>query len=154
MLPGLTRIDDAPYPGAYRRPFPFLSGGGGLASSLPDMVALIRALLPGGATLLKPETIAMMMTNQLPEGVWIKFQGVGVIKGMGFGLAGALTMQPSPHGPKDGAGEFHWGGIAGTQWWISPRANLAALQMTQRRMAFLHPFALEFRKLVYAATGH
>ena len=43
MKPGLTRADDAPYPGAYVRPFPRQNGGTGLVSTLPDMVALIRA---------------------------------------------------------------------------------------------------------------
>ena len=52
MKPGLTRADNYPYPGAYLRPIPRLSGGGGLVSTLPDMVALIRSLLPGGPTLL------------------------------------------------------------------------------------------------------
>ena len=73
MKPGLTRTDDAPYPGAYLRPVPRLNGGGGLVSTLPDMVALVRSLLPGGPTLLKPDTIALMMTNQLPRGVWMRF---------------------------------------------------------------------------------
>jgi CubicO group peptidase (beta-lactamase class C family) len=39
MKPGLKRTDDSPYPGAYLRPVPRLSGGGGLVSTLPDMVA-------------------------------------------------------------------------------------------------------------------
>lgn len=42
MKPGLVRADDSPYPGAYLRPFPRLSGGSGLVSTLPDRVALIR----------------------------------------------------------------------------------------------------------------
>ena len=41
MKPGLTRTDDLPYPGAYLRPVPMLSGGSGLVSTLPDMVALV-----------------------------------------------------------------------------------------------------------------
>ena len=77
MKPGLTRTDNAPYPGAYLRPVPRLNGGGGLVSTLPDMVALIRSLLPGGPTLLKPETIALMMTNQLPDGLWMRFADDG-----------------------------------------------------------------------------
>ena len=77
MKPGLTRTDNSPWPGAYLRPEPWLSGGGGLVSSLPDMVALVRSLLPGGPTLLKPETIAQMMTNQLPDGVWMRFADDG-----------------------------------------------------------------------------
>jgi CubicO group peptidase (beta-lactamase class C family) len=153
MKPGLTRTDDAPYPKAYLQPFPRLSGGGGLVSSLPDMVALLRSLLPGGPTLLKPETIAQMMANQLPEGTWIRFPTLGEIAGKAFGLAGALTLAPSSLEPKGSIGEFQWGGIAGTHWWISPKANLAGLLMTQRQIAFWHPFSFEFKQLVYRATG-
>jgi hypothetical protein len=51
MKPGLTRSDDYPYPGAYLRPVARLSGGGGLVSSLPEMVSLVRSLLPGGPAL-------------------------------------------------------------------------------------------------------
>lgn len=153
LKPGLTRTDEAPYPQAYLRPFPRQSGGGGLVSTLPDMVALVRSLLPGGPTLLKPETIAMMMTNQLAEGVWIRFPQTGEVRGKGYGLAGAVTLAPSELEPAEAAGEFQWGGIAGTHWWISPRRNLAALLMTQRQMAFWHPYSFEFRQLVYRATG-
>ena len=96
MKPGLTRTDNSPWPGAYLRPEPWLSGGGGLVSSLPDMVALVRSLLPGGPTLLKPETIAQMMTNQLPDGVWMRFADDGRAVGKGYGLAGAVTVQPAP----------------------------------------------------------
>lgn len=153
MKPGLTRTDDAPYPQAYLRPFPRLSGGGGLVSTLPDMVALMRSLLPGGPTLLKPKTIALMMTNQLPEGTWIRFPQLGEIQGKAFGLAGALTLTPSSVDPEGSSGEFQWGGIAGTHWWISPKTNLAGLLMTQRQMAFWHPFSFEFKQLVYRAVG-
>jgi CubicO group peptidase (beta-lactamase class C family) len=153
MKPGLARIDDSPYPGAYLRAVPRLSGGGGLVSSLPDTLALLRSLLPGGSTLLKPETIALMMTNQLPDGVRIQFPGIGVIEGKAFGLGGSLTLAPSSLEPKSSVGEFQWGGIAGTHWWISPQANLAALLMTQRRMAFWHPFSFEFKQLVYQAVA-
>lgn len=152
LKPGLTRTDDAPYPQAYRRPFPRLSGGGGLVSSLPDQIALIRALLPGGPTLLKPETIAAMMTNQLPEGQWINFLGQGQIRGKGFGLSGAVTLTPSSIDPPASTGELQWGGIAGTHWWISPRNNLAGLVMAQRQMAFWHPFSFDLKRRVYAAV--
>jgi CubicO group peptidase (beta-lactamase class C family) len=152
MKPGLSRTDDSPYPGAYLRPVPRLNGGGGLVSTLPDMVALIRGLLPGGASLLKPETMALMMTNQLPDGMWIRFPIVGELRGRGFGLAGALISEPSPLDHRDATGELFWGGYAGTQWWISPRANVAGLMMTQRQMAFLHPFAFEFKRLAYEAV--
>jgi CubicO group peptidase (beta-lactamase class C family) len=150
MKPGLTRADDAPYPGAYLRPFPRQNGGAGLVSTLPDMVALVRSLLPSGQMLLKPETIELMMTNQLPENVWMRFAAYGELKGKGYGLAGALILEPSAFDHQDARGELFWGGRAGTQWWISPRKNTAGLIMAQREMG--HPFVVEFKRLVYEAV--
>ncbi|WP_371126045.1 hypothetical protein [Bradyrhizobium sp.] len=80
-----------------------------------------------------------MMTNQLPGGVWMRFPMTGELVGKGYGLAGALTLRPSPLDHGDAAGEFWWGGVAGTQWWISPKTGVAGLLMTQRQMAFFHP---------------
>jgi len=151
MKPGLTRADALPYPDAYLRPFPRQAGGAGLVSTLPDMVALVRSLLPGGRTLLKSDTIKLMMTNQLPEGVWIRFPAFGEIRGRGHGLAGALILEPSAFDHQDAKGELFWGGRAGTQWWISPGNNTAGLIMAQREGAFAHPFAVEFKRLAYEA---
>ena len=152
MKPGLTRADALPYPGAYLRPFSRQAGGAGLVSTLPDMVALIRSLLPGGPTLLKPDTIELMMTNQLPEGVSIRFPAYGEIRGRGHGLAGALILEPSAFDHQDARGELFWGGRAGTQWWISPGKNTAGLIMAQREAGFAHPFAVEFKRLAYEAV--
>jgi len=152
MKPGLTRIDHLPYPGAYLKPFPLLSGGGGLVSTMPDMVALIRSLLSGGPTLLKPETLALLTNNQLADGVSLRFAMMGELKGKAHGLAGGLILQPSPIDHPDSQGEIYWGGVAGTQWWISPKRNLAGVMMAQRQMAFIHPFSFEFKRLAYEAV--
>jgi len=150
--PGLTRIDDQPFPQAYLKPFPFLSGGGGLVTTMPDMLALVRALLPGGETLLKPETIRQMMTNQLPDGETIRFATLGPIPGRGFGLGASVTFAPMPFDPPNSTGEFQWGGVAGTHWWICPGADTAGVLMAQREMAFWNPFFGEFKRLAYAAA--
>jgi len=152
MKPGLTRTDNAPFPGAYLHPIARLNGGGGLVSTLHDMVALIRSLLPGGPTLLKPETIALMMTNQLPDGQWIRFAMMGEQPGKAHGLAGGIIQTPSKFDHPDASGEFYWGGVAGTQWWISPKRNMAGVMMAQRQMAFVHPFSFEFKRLAYEAV--
>ena len=143
---GLKRQDDSPYPGAYLKPVARLSGGSGLVSSLPDMLALMRSFMPGGLTLLSPETRALMMRNHLPNGVGIAFPGVGCLPNKGFGLGGAVILQPSSMDPAGSTGEFEWGGIAGTQWWISPRHNVAGITMAQRQMSFWHPYSFEFKK--------
>lgn len=153
MKPGLFRIDDKPYPQAYRRPFPRLSGGGGLVTTMPDMLALVRALLPGPDMLLKPDTIKQMTTNQLPEGDIIRFATRGSMPGKGFGLGGAVTFAPTRIDPPNSTGEFQWGGVAGTHWWICPQANTAGVLMAQRELAFWNPFFFEFKRLAYEAAG-
>jgi len=152
MKPGLSRMDNSPFPGAYLNPIPRHSGGGGLVTSMPDMVALIRSLLPGGRALLKPETIAQMMSNQLPEGQWIRFATLGEQPGRAFSLAGGLILKPGPFDHADAAGELYWGGVGGTQWWISPSRNMAGVMMAQRYMSFTHPFSFEFKRLAYEAV--
>src|SRR3954464_4473792 len=152
MKPGLTRKDNEPFPGANLQPIARLSGGGGLVSTLPDMVALIRSLLPGGKTLLKPETIAQMLTSQLPDGQWIRFALMGEQVGKAYTLAGGLIVKPTPFDHPDASGEIYWGGVAGTQWWISPRHNMAGVMMAQRHMSFVHPFSFEFKRLAYDAV--
>ena len=154
MQPGLSRLDKIPWRNAYLEPVAWLSGGGGLATTLPDTVALLRSFLPGGKAVLRPETIALMMHNQLPEGCTIHFAAAGSIPGTGFGLGGAVTFAPSPLDPPASRGEFHWGGLAGTHWWISPHTGLAGVLMAQRHMGFWHPFSAEFRRLAYSAAGY
>ena len=100
--------------------------------------------------MLKPDTIELMMANQLPEGVWIRFAAYGELAGKGHGLAGALILEPSAFDHPDARGELWWGGRAGTQWWISPATNSAGLIMAQRE--FVHPFAVEFKRLAYEAV--
>jgi len=151
--PGLWRIDELPYPQAYRKPFARLSGGGGLVTTLPDMLALVRALLPGPDMLLKPETVRLMMTNQLDDGQTIRFATLGPIPGKAFGLGGAVTVAPSPLDPPNSTGEFQWGGVAGTHWWICPQTNMAGVLMAQRQMGYWNPFFFEFKRLAYEAAG-
>ena len=109
MKPGLTRTDNAPFPGAYLHPVARLNGGGGLVSTMPDMVALIRSLLPSGKTLLKPETIAQIMTNQLPDGQWIRFALMGEQVGKAHTLAGGLIVNPTPFDHPDASSELYLG---------------------------------------------
>ncbi|WP_339938812.1 serine hydrolase domain-containing protein [Undibacterium luofuense] len=150
---GLRRLDKSPYPGAFLQPVARLSGGGGLVSSMHDMLALMRSFLSGGETVLKPESITLMMQNHLPAGQGISFPGVGDVPNKGFGLGGAVTLYPTESDPPGSQDEFEWGGIAGTHWWISPRHNLAGVLMTQRLMSFWHPFSFDFKRLAYRGAG-
>jgi len=152
LKPGLTRVDEGPFASVCLRPVARLSGGGGLYSSLPDTITFMRSLIPGGPTLLKPETLAMMMRSHLPEQTWVGFPKP--VQGKAFGLGGAVTLAASSIDPPDSIDEFQWGGMAGTHWWINPRLGIAGIVMAQRDTAFWHPFSFEMKRQAYKAlTG-
>jgi CubicO group peptidase (beta-lactamase class C family) len=152
--PGLLRADDKPYPGAYVHKLPRESGGGGLVSTLDDSVRLIQSLLPGGPMLLRPATVELMFSNQLPGGLCVQFPNVPLQPGWRFGLGSSVRVSSDAGLPEEVAGEVSWGGLAGTLWWINPRLGIAAVLMTQRYFGFGNPYAYEFHRQAYKAFGH
>jgi CubicO group peptidase (beta-lactamase class C family) len=151
--PGLMRADAAPYPGAYLSRPAFESGGGGLVTTLGDMVRLVHSMLPGGPPLLKPATIELMATNQLPSGMWVEFPNMPPFVGRAFGLGSSVAVQPGPFDPNEVTGEVSWGGLAGTVWWFNPRLDIAGLLMTQRYYGQGGLHTIAFRKEAYRALG-
>ncbi|TRZ54726.1 MAG: class A beta-lactamase-related serine hydrolase [Rhodocyclaceae bacterium] len=152
--PGLLRADDKPYPGAYLKRMANESGGGGLVTTLGDTVRLIQSLQADGPTLLKPETIALMGTNQLPTGQWVEFPNIPPMVGRGFGLGSSVAVSPGPLDPEEIASEVSWGGLAGTSWWYNPRLNIAGVLMTQRYFGQGNPFVIAFKQQAYKAFGY
>ncbi|HIG40100.1 MAG: serine hydrolase domain-containing protein [bacterium] len=155
MASGYTKADD-PYEGANSQPTTFLSGGGGLMSTLGDYLAFVQMLVNGGEwrghRLVKTETLDLMRTNQLAKGVGVNFP-FWEIPATRFGLGFALKEAPAEGEPDSAVGEYHWGGMAGTHIWMSPKANIAGICMTQRMPAFWHPFSHDFKRLAYKIGG-
>jgi CubicO group peptidase (beta-lactamase class C family) len=145
---GLRRADHLPYEAAYRKRVARLNPGGGLVSSLGDYTTLVRVLLQGGAPLLKPGTMPLLTQNQLAPGQWIAFAGHPGLDGIGHSFGASVTVQASAANPDSVEGEIAWSGLAGTQWMISPRENLAAVLMTQRYMGSWLPFWARFKQLL------
>jgi CubicO group peptidase (beta-lactamase class C family) len=118
------------------------SGGGGLAGTASDYLRFCRMLLARGALdgvrLLSPKTVALMTANQLPGGAEIAdlspaadaFNETGY-RGIGFGLGVAVTLDPVRAGIPGTAGEFSWGGMASTTFFIDPAEDMIFLFMTQ-----------------------
>lgn len=151
--PGLLRADDKPYPGAYTQPPVRESGGGGLVSTLGDTVKFIQSLLPGGPTLLRPESLAQMHANHLPPGLCVQFPNLPMFSNKGFGLGSSVTIGTSALEPQEVVGEAGWGGLAGTIWWINPRIGIAGVLMTQRYFGFGNPYSFAFKHHAYKALG-
>ena len=130
----------------------FLSGGGGLMSTLADYLTFSKMIMAGGAwngeRIIKTETLDLMQTDQCPDGVGVNFP-MWRMPGTGFGLGFALKNQPAEGEPESAVGEYHWGGMAGTHFWWSPKAGVAGICMTQRMPGFWHPFSQEFKRHAY-----
>jgi CubicO group peptidase (beta-lactamase class C family) len=133
----------------YLRPPVFEGGGGGLVSTARDYLRFSQALLNGGeldgVRILSPKTIELMTINHLsdlPMG-WGR-------KGAGFGLGFGLVLNPGEFGEVGSAGEYSWGGAAGTRFWIDPRENLIGMFMVQS-MPHRTRLADDFRVLTYGA---
>jgi CubicO group peptidase (beta-lactamase class C family) len=149
--PGLTRLDNVPWPDAFLKPVAREAGTSGLITTEADMVKLMGQLLPQPGGLLKPATLTEMMRDQLPPDRCVQFFLSGPIPSLGFGLGGAVTRSASELQPNSPVGEFQWGGLAGTHWSISPATGVAIVLMTQRHMGFWHPFWFKLKREVYAA---
>ena len=119
------------------------SGGGGLYSSAPDYLTLIRMLLQGGqfngARILRPETVALMGQNQIGhvEAGILKTTNPALSNDVDFfpriplrwGLGHMINMEPGPNGRS--ASSLTWAGLLNTYYWIDPTKRVAAVFMTQ-----------------------
>ena len=112
-----------------------LSGGGGLVSTITDYARFLQMIANGGTfqekRYLKKETVQLMTTNQLPEQIPSITLG-SPRHGTGFGLGFCVRIAADERWDKDAAiGEFGWGGMASTHYWISPKDNLVVITMEQ-----------------------
>jgi CubicO group peptidase (beta-lactamase class C family) len=108
----------------------FESGGGGLVATARDYLRFSQMMLNGGeldgVRILSPKTVDLMTTNHIGD------LGLGYgRKGIGFGLDFAVVLNPGELGEVSSAGEYNWGGAAGTRFWIDPQEQLIGLFMVQ-----------------------
>ncbi|WP_300574438.1 serine hydrolase [Phenylobacterium sp.] len=112
----------------------FLSGSGGLFSTAEDYWRFAQMLANGGeldgARILKAETVELMRTNVLAEGVTVDLYGPSQA-GTGFGLDFAVISDPQAAGTPQGLNSFYWGGAFGTWFWIDPTNDLVFVGMIQ-----------------------
>jgi CubicO group peptidase (beta-lactamase class C family) len=127
----LTPLQQAPGGHALReRPegMTFESGGQGLWSTVDDYLAFARMLIgdAGSPALLRPETRALMTTNQLtPEQrAETRLLGQAVFAaGHGYGMGVAVVTDPATADPlrcRGGIGTIGWPGAYGGWWQADP----------------------------------
>ena len=111
----------------------YVSNAGGLFSTTRDYLHFQQMLVNGGALfghqILKPETVAMMTTNQV--GALFSQTAKGG-PGQGFGYTTAITLDQEKSRNGQIAGTFSWGGAAGTISWTTPSEKLTVVYMVQK----------------------
>ena len=111
------------------------SGGGGLVSTITDYGRFLQMITNGGnfqgKTYLKKDTVKLMTTNQLPKEIPAIILGQQR-HGTGFGLGFSVRTAIDNRWDKDArVGEFGWGGMASTHYWVSPKDELVIVTMEQ-----------------------
>jgi methyl acetate hydrolase len=121
----------------------FFMGGGGLFSTPQDYILFLQMLVQGGslngARILRPETVSVMMTNQIGDlnvekmvsvqpalsNSFDQFPGVPHKWGFSFDI----NEQPGPHGRS--AGSVSWAGLLNTYFWVDPVKKVTGAIFTQ-----------------------
>lgn len=137
-----------------------LSGGGGLVSSARDYHRFMRMLLGGGTLdgnrLLGNRTVRYMTRNHLPGGVdlaeiALQSHSETTNVGKGFGLGFSVTDNPESAKILSSQGQYAWGGMGSTAFWVDPREELTVLFLTQLMPSTTHPIRSRLQPLVYQA---
>jgi CubicO group peptidase (beta-lactamase class C family) len=116
------------------------SGGAGLWSTIDDYVTFARLFLGDGAVdgvrLLRPDTLAKMMSNQLTEAQRENSRLLGqrpfaVGRGFGLGLSVVLETDQADFMRRGGVGTVSWPGAFGGWWQADPKDNSVFIFLTQ-----------------------
>lgn len=126
------------------------SGGGGLMSTAADYARFLQFMLNkgelGGTRLLGPHTVAHMTADHLGN---IPADGVLLSPGHGFGLGFAVRTAAGVSPLPGSVGTYHWGGIAGTTFFVDPAEDFFGILVAQAPNQRDHYRQL-FRTLAYA----
>ena len=138
----------------------FLSGGGGLVSTIDDYQRFVDMLLNGGELdgnrIIGRHTLDFMTLNHLPGGATLNDLGQSTftetaMEGMGFGLGFSVLVNPAANAALGSVGEFAWGGAASTRFWVDPLEEITCVFMTQFMPSSHYPIRRELKAVVYQA---
>ena len=161
-LPGQPpKLIDSAATSKLTRPAAFENGGGGLVSTTADYDRFCRMLIGRGALdgqrIVSPKTLDLMTANQLPGGADLAAVSKSLFSessnaGAGFGLGFAMTLDPAKALVPGSAGEFYWGGMFSTFFFIDPVERLHMVFMTQLSPSSAYPVRRQLKTLIYGAV--
>ena len=137
-----------------------VSGGGGLVSSALDYHRFCSMLTNRGelegARILGRKTLDLMTRNHLPGNSDLTQMSKSLFSetqnaGTGFGLGFAVTMDVAKTMIPGSAGEYYWGGMFSTAFFVDPVERIHMVFMTQLRPSGAYPIRRELKTLIYSA---
>ena len=155
-------IDKAGADSMWAKGWSFNSGGGGLASSVADYHRFCRMLLNGGALdgaqMLSPKTIELMTANHIPGGQDLTQMSKSLFSeaemaGIGFGLGFATTIDSAATLTPCSNGDFYWGGMYSTAFFVDPVEDIIMIFMTQLLPSSTYPVRREIKTMIYSALA-
>lgn len=153
---GGLKVIDSPAESKYAKKVTFFSGGGGLVSTARDYLRFLTMIQNGGEfdghRILRPETVGLMTTNQLPKEAFpIHFDKTPRL-GTGFGYGFSVRTENTTWDPAGRLGEFGWGGAASTHYWVSPADKLIVITLEQI-MPYEWDTEFGVKKIIYDAIN-
>ncbi|MBQ0762287.1 serine hydrolase domain-containing protein [Marinobacter psychrophilus] len=154
------KLQDDPETSHFRHKNKFVSGGGGLVSTIDDYFHFAQTLCQGGEfrgrRIIGRKTLEFMRRNHLPDNQDLPGLAVGAFSetpyaGTGFGLGFSVKTDVTKSQANGSAGEYGWGGLASTNFFIDPVEELVMIFMTQLIPSSSYPIRQELRAIVNGA---
>lgn len=161
FIPGKGRvIYDRGAESAWSRMPKLVSGGGGLVSSALDYHRFCSMLLNGGeldrVRIVSRKTLELMTVNHLPGNADLATMSKSLFSeaanaGTGFGLGFAVNLDLAKTMIPGSVGEFYWGGMFSTAFFVDPVERISMVFMTQMSPSSTYPVRRELKTLIYSA---
>jgi CubicO group peptidase (beta-lactamase class C family) len=102
------------------------------------------------------KTLELMTMNHLPGKSDLSNMSVSLFSetqnaGTGFGLGFAVTQDVSRAMIPGSSGEYYWGGMFSTSFFIDPAEDLHMVFMTQMSPSWIYPIRRELKTLIYSS---
>ena len=135
---GNLTVPEGQWAEAFKKSPALFSGGGGLVSTMNDYASFCKMLMNGGeldgVRILEESTAQLILSNQIPEEASFR-------DGFGYGLGGSVNLK---------TGEYAWGGMASTNFWIDPENEMIVITFAQL-LPGNHSYAYVYKDLVNRA---